>query len=239
MKKALDSSVLIVFVMGVIALFTTTGYSQNPQAQEKIAELKQSMAKNKQALAQYSWQEQDTISIKGEVKKQELFQVRMGPDGKNQKTAIGTQAAQQQSSGGRQGRVKQRVVEKKTEEFKEYAQQIKELAQAYAHPDPQKLQQAFQQGNLSLASAGSSSMFAMTIKNYLKPNDSVVLTLAKNTGIKDIKINSYLKDPSDAVNLAIQFEQLPDGTNHVSTMSLDGVSKKLNVAIRNSNYQKM
>ena len=34
------------------------------------------MAQNKQALAQYTWAEQVTISLKGEQKKQEHFQVR-------------------------------------------------------------------------------------------------------------------------------------------------------------------
>jgi hypothetical protein len=31
---------------------------------------------------------------------------------------------------------------------------------------------------------------------------------------------------------------LPDGTNHVSTMQINGVSKELTVTSRNSNYQK-
>jgi hypothetical protein len=32
---------------------------------------------------------------------------------------------------------------------------------------------------------------------------------------------------------------LPDGTNHVSTMQINGVSKNLLVTTQNSNYQKM
>jgi hypothetical protein len=45
--------------------------AQNPQLQEHIAEIKQASAA-KQALARYTWQEQQTISIKGEVKKTQL-----------------------------------------------------------------------------------------------------------------------------------------------------------------------
>jgi hypothetical protein len=37
--------------------------------------------------------------------------------------------------------------------------------------------------------------------------------------------------------LTVQFGRLPDGTNHVSSMVVNGVSKQLNVAIQNANYQ--
>jgi hypothetical protein len=37
----------------------------------------------------------------------------------------------------------------------------------------------------------------------------------------------------------IQFAKLPDGTNHVAIMVIDGVSKQLNVAVQNSDYNKM
>jgi hypothetical protein len=59
---------------------------QNSQVQEKLADIKQASAANKQALAHYSWQEQETISLKGEVKDTKVYQVQMGPDGQQQKT---------------------------------------------------------------------------------------------------------------------------------------------------------
>jgi hypothetical protein len=41
--------------------------AQNPQVAQKVAEIKQAAANNKQALARYTWQEQQAISLKGEV----------------------------------------------------------------------------------------------------------------------------------------------------------------------------
>src|SRR5215471_7036593 len=79
--------------------------AQNPEMQQRVGEIKESAAKNKQALAQYMWQEQDTISLKGEVKKQELYQVRLGPDGKPQKSPLSPQESGAQQSGGRHGRL--------------------------------------------------------------------------------------------------------------------------------------
>lgn len=52
-----------------------------------------------------------------------------------------------------------------------------------------------------------------------------------------IQIASYMDDPKDAMKLTVGFSRLPDGTNHVSSLAIDGVSKQLNIAIQNANYQ--
>jgi hypothetical protein len=70
------------------------------------------------------------------------------PDGQPHKTEINDQKAQ--SGGGREGRLKKHIAEKKTEEYKEYSQQIGALAKQYTTPNPERLMQAKQQGNLSL-----------------------------------------------------------------------------------------
>ena len=62
--------------------------AQNPELQEKLAAIKQSSAANKQALAHYTWLEQQTISLKGDVKKTQQFQVRIGPDGQQQRASF-------------------------------------------------------------------------------------------------------------------------------------------------------
>ncbi|HEY6307904.1 MAG TPA: hypothetical protein VI488_15750 [Candidatus Angelobacter sp.] len=236
---------LATLAAAILALSPLTAHravAQNPnqagapasQLQERLAEVKESAAKNKQALAQYTWQEQQTTAVKGDVKSQKLFQVRLGPDGKPQKTeTMGTP----QSSGGHG--VKGHIKEKKKEEFQEYGQQIGALAQQYA-PDPQKLQQAYQQGNLMLASGGAPGAVKMVIKNYVKPNDQVTLIFNQQTkAIQSVEIQSYLSDPKDAVKIAQQYSQLPDGTSHVSTSQINGVSKDLLITTQNSNYQKL
>ncbi len=43
--------------------------AQNSMLQQRVQEIKQSAAANKKALARYTWEEQQTISLKGEVKK--------------------------------------------------------------------------------------------------------------------------------------------------------------------------
>jgi hypothetical protein len=51
-----------------------------------------------------------------------------------------------------------------------------------------------------------------------------------------LQIASYMNDPKDAMNLTVRFSRLPDGTNHVDGVVMDGVSKQLNIATQNSNY---
>ncbi len=212
-----------------------TLHAQNPALQQKLAEVKTASAANKQALAHYTWQEQQTTSIKGEVKKQQVFQVSVGPDGQQQKTQIGGSQAPPPPSGGK---FKQHVVAKKTAEFKDYGEQIADLAKQYTAPDPERLQAAFQAGNVSLQSGGGEGQIILVIKNYVKPGDSLTLTFNRQAkAIQSVQVASYLDDPSDAVTIAAQFAKLPDGTNHVTSTQINGVSKQLTVVTQNSNYQ--
>jgi len=185
-------------------------WAQNPDMQQKLMEIKQSAAANKQSLARYTWLEQQTTSIKGEVKKTQQFQVRIGPDGQQQKVELNPQAPAEPSG----GRLKRHIVAKKTEEFKDYGQQIAELGKQYAQLDPQALDQAYQRG------------------------DSLTLVFNRQQkALLSVQVASYLTDPSDAVRIAVQYDKLPDGTNHVASNQVTGVSKQLGVMIQNSSYQ--
>jgi hypothetical protein len=208
--------------------------AQNPQTEQKVAEIKQASAANKQALAHYTWQEQQVISLKGEVKKTVSYQVSVGLDGQQQKIELGSSAAPPPTG----GRLKQHIVAKKKDEFQEYGQEVAALAKQYTQPDPQLLQQAYQQGNTSIQLGGAPGTVTLAIKNYLKPGDSMMLVFDEGSKtIQTLQIASYLSDPKDAVTIAVQFAKLPAGINHVATAQVNGVSKQMTVAIQNFNYQ--
>ena len=230
------SAVLIASVILIGSLFNQPANAQNPELQQRVAELKENMAKNKQMLAQYTWVEQVTISLKGEQKKQEHFQVRLGPDGKSQKTSLDPAPA---PPSGRQGRLKEHVIEKKKEEYTDYADQMKALAQQYVPPDKDLIQQAYAQGNISLGpTGGAPNQIQLVIKNYVKQGDSMTLVIDKTQKqLLSVQIASWLNHPKDAMNLTVQFTGMPGGPNHVSSVVMDGVSKQLNIATQNSNYQ--
>ena len=225
--------------LGLSAAFAWLLAAQSPELQQKVAEVKEAMAANKQALAQYTWVEQDTISLKGEQKKQEHFQVKLGADGKPEKTPLDPQAAPAAPSGGR---LKQHIVEKKKEEYKDYADQIKALIQQYLPPDKEKIEAARQSGNVSLGTVagGGPGQYQLVISNYIKQGDKMTLVFDRaEKGIARLSIASYLDDPKDAVTVDAEFSRIPGGPNHVSAETINGVSKQLTISVQNSNYQKL
>jgi len=231
--KGLTHSV-IAAVACLVVLTGKMAIAQNPQMEEKVMAITEAQRANKQKLTQYTWQETQTISIKGNVKDTKVYEVQMGANGQPMKNEIGNEKAQ---SGGHEGRLKEHAVEKKTEEYQQYGQELGALAKQYTTPDPDRLTQAKQQGDIALQpGAGAVSL---VIKNYVKPGDSVTMTINEQThSPQSLQVSSYLDDPKDAVTISAQFAQLPDGTNHVATTQIDGVSKQLTINTQNSNYQR-
>ena len=218
----------LILLSGMIAA------AQSQQMEEKLMALKQNQATNKQKLAQYTWQETETMSIKGSVKDTKVYQVQM-VNGQQQKTEVSNQQAQQS---GRQGRLKEHIVDNKKQEYQEYGQSIGALAKQYTTPDPDRLMQAKQAGNISLQPGGGT--VNLIIKNYVKPGDSVTFTIDPvSKQLQNVRVASYLDDPKDAVTISAEFAQLPDGTNHVASTLINGESKQLTVNNQNSNYQRM
>ncbi len=230
--RVVSGIVLLTLLCGVCA------FAQNSDLQEKLAALKQSTAENQQRLHQYQWVETQQLTLKGEPKPPKQFQCQYGPDGQVVKTPIGQQPQPQQQSGGRGGRMKERVVAKKTEEMKDYMGDVKGVLGMYVPPNPQKMQAAFQSGNASIAPTGGA--VNLVFKNYAQPSDQMTITFNPGTKkISDVNVNTYTDKPSEVVTLAVQFASLPDGTNYAEKTVLNATSKQLVVTTTNSNYQKL
>jgi hypothetical protein len=116
---------------------------------------------------------------------------------------------------------------------------MKALAQQYLPPSKERLQQAYEQGNVTLGpAAGAPNEIQLIIRNYLKPQDSLTLVFDRaQKGLVRIQIASYMDGPKDKMNLTVQYNRLPDGSNQISNLVIDGVSKQMNVATQNSDYQ--
>jgi hypothetical protein len=228
-------SVIVLSTMAYgLAFAVPRAHAQNPELMQKVQSVKQTAAANKQALALYTWQEQQVISLKGEVKKTVSYQVSVGPGGQQQKIELGSTAAPAPSG----GRLKQRIVARKTNEFEQYGQNVAALVKQYAPPDPQLLQQAYQQGNISIQLGGVPGTTTLVIKNYIKPGDSMTLVFNQaSKTIMSLQVATYLNGPSDVVTMAVRFSKLPTGVNYVSNVLVNGVSKQMTVALTTFNYQ--
>jgi hypothetical protein len=217
----------------------TVVFGQAPP--ERVAAIKESLAKNQAALKQYSWVETTQISLKGEVKKTEQKQCSYGADGKVQKTPVPGAAPPPQPappSGGKGGRLKKKVVANKVEETKEYMEQVAALVQAYVPPDPQKIQAAGAAGNLAVQPAAG--VTTMTVKNYLKAGDSLAIGLDSSANtMRSVQVSSYVEKPKDDdVTLNVTFANLEDGTSYPQKSVLVVAAKNIQVTVTNSGYKK-
>jgi len=221
-------------IIGVAALLATVPTpAQNSDLQQRLTAVKQSVAENQQRLRQYQWVETTQLTLNGDAKPPTQDMCQYGPDGTVQKTPMGPPP---QAPSGR--RIKQRIIEKKTEEMQQYMGQVKSLLGMYVPPDPQKMGQAYQAGKVTLNPSGGGVNLVFT--DYAQPGDQMTLffdTAARK--IRSVNVNTYMDNPKDSVTLTVQMASLPDGTNYAQQTALDATAKKLQVTKTNSNYQKL
>jgi len=226
-------SMCLAMISAVALAIAVPALSQNSDVQEKLAAVKQAAAENKQKIRQYQWIETTQLTLKGDAKPATKNSCLYGPDGTVQKTPIGP--APQQPSGGK---VKQKVIEKKKGEMKDYMQDVKAVLGLYVPPDPQKMQADFQAGKVSLNPAGGA--VNLIFADYAQPGDKMTLTFDTATKkITGLSINTYMGQEKDVVTLQVQMASLPDGTSYESQTILSATAKQLVVTTTNSNYQKV
>ena len=215
-------------IMALVAVFPL--YAQDGA---QLAMIKQAMAANAQKLHQYQWTEVTQVTLNGEPKLPTEYSCQYGPDGSVQRTAMGPPPAP--PSGGPFMR---RIVERKQAEMKQYMGNVKGVLALYLPPDPQKMEQAKQAGNLSVNPvAGAVNLI---FKNYVQPGDQLTLTFDTTAKkVAQVNVNTFMGDAQDAVTLQVQMASLPDGTNYAQQTILNATAKNLVVTTTNSNYQKV
>jgi hypothetical protein len=200
--------------------------AQDDPLQQRVAALKDAAMANRHALAQYTWQQIETVSIKGDVKKTEKFQVRFLPDGTQQKTPIDPDKPQ--------------VVEKETKDYEDYGKKLAALAHLYAHPDPTRLQTAYRAGKVSVGPTGNPDEARLVIQDYAKTGDTVTISFDQaQNAVTSVQVQSYLDVPDDKASIVVKFARIPDGPHYPQNIGIEGVSKQFAVGMVNSDYRKI
>jgi hypothetical protein len=222
---------MMIGVMPLAAVFPVA--AQDSAAQDRLAMVKQAVAANAQKLRQYQWIETTQLTLNGDAKPVTQNSCQYGPDGTVQKTPMGPPPPE--PSGGP---VKRRIIERKQAEMKEYMGQVKGLLALYLPPDPQKMEQAKQAGNVSVNPVPGA--LNLIFSNYAQAGDKMTLTFDTTAKkISSISINTYLGDPRSVVTLQVQMASLPDGTNYPQQTVLNATAKQLVVTTTNASYQKL
>lgn len=224
--------VAMVAVMALGAAFPLS--AQDNAVQERLAMVKLVMAANAQRLHQYQWVETTQVTLNGEQKPPTQASCQYGPDGTIQKTPIGSPPVQPMG-----GPLMRRVEERKKAELKQYMGEVKSVLALYVPPDPQKMEQAKQAGNLSVNPVPPSEV-NLVFANYAQPGDHLTLTF--DTAAKKVAalgVNTTMGASQDPVTLQVQMASLPDGTNYAQQTVVNAPAKQLMVTTSNSNYQKL
>jgi hypothetical protein len=228
--------VLGFFLIWVLPAFVSSAWSQqaNSDLQEKVAALKESVAQNQQNLRRYRWVETSETILKGETKSTKQSQCQYGPDGKVQKTTLAASAPPKQKKG-----LRGRVVEKKTDEMKDYMERVASLIQRYVPPDGSQIQESFQSGK-SILQPSAGGIVTIVLRDYAKPGDTVSLAFdAASKKIQGYDVSTFLDAPEDVVTLKVVFETLADGTSHVAQSVLDATAKQIQIRNTNSGYNRI
>jgi len=205
--------------------FVSTASAQAPPAvQERIAAIKQSLAKSKQTLQQYEWIETTTVILKGEQKAQIMDKCYYGMDGKVQKVPV------LPPQGGSS---------KKKEELQDYVKSAIALLQKYVPPDPTMIQRCVDLGKVSIQKMVPGASATLAFSDFLLPGDnlSIALDLVKNN-ITGSNVNTYLDTQKDPVTVNVGFGSLLDGTTYPANIVLNLPSKKLQLEVQTSGYRK-
>jgi hypothetical protein len=212
--------------------------AQTPE--QRIAALKKNMAQSQAQLRKYEWVETTIVSHKGEEKRRKEERCYYGADGTLQKLPVGDQPQQaSQGGGGRRGRLKEHVVDKKKDEIQQYMEKAVALVKQYVPPNPKAIDAAKSAGNVAVR-PGQAGRVRLEITNYLKSGDMMAIDVdATANRLLGVSVNTYMDSPSDAVTLAVQFATLNDGTTYTGQTTLDAKAKEMQVVIQNTGYRPM
>jgi len=224
--------VTLTLVAGVLLASAMPSFAQSAMLQQKVQQAKQLLAENRMQLARYTWQMQETVSVNGDVKKQDLYQVVSGPPGSPPVKTLIAQPVDAQGT-SRQHGIRHRM----QQDFENYAAAIGALVKSYYPVDPNRLKQLAAGGFVALKSAGLPGYSAIVISNYVKPGDSIVITFGNNPkALYTIDVSSYLDQPSNAASMHVRFARLPDGTSYAATTAVIGQAKNLQIVDQSSNF---
>src|SRR6188768_4185418 len=212
-----------------------------PTPDQMVATLKQNLAESQKRLRQYEWVETTAISLKGEEKSRKQQRVYYGADGKLVKTPLGEEPAKAAQGGGgggrRGGRLKEKIIENKKDDMKEYMEKAAALIHRYVPPDPAQVQKAKDAGNM-LVRPPADGKLRVEFRDYVQPSDQMMIDIdAKAALLSALSVATYLEKKDDAVTLNVRFATLPDGTSYNAQTTLEAKAKNIRVVVENAGHR--
>lgn len=190
---------------------------------------------NAEALKAFSYQQRMQLRLKGETKKVTLNQMSHDINGNLQKTLLSEQPpAGAQPSGGR---LKRRIVAKKTGEFKEMMDEIAALVKSYTELPPERLQASLKQATFSPGQGDMAGSVQIVMRNVIQSGDSMTIWIDSTAMLyrRVLIATTYEGNP---VTVTANYATLPSGHGYMAQAILNYPKKEVVVQIDNSNYQR-
>jgi hypothetical protein len=235
-------------LMLLVAMVLTTGLGSWVNGRSAIAfqgmnpaEVAGAIKANGAALKTFSWQQRMQVQLKGDIKKVTLNQMNYDINGNLQKTLLSEQPApdsgDSDSGGGRRGgRIKQKVVEKKTGEFKDMMEGIAALVKSYTELPPDQLQAALKKAVFGAGQGDMNGSVQIQMTGVLQPGDSLTVWIDRQAMLfrRNSIGTTYEQNP---VTVIANYAMLPSGQVYMAQAVVNYPAKQVVVQIDNSNYQ--
>lgn len=219
----------------LLSLIFTAALASQAYSQIDPGKFAARMEENTKKLKEYTYTQKTQVYFKGELKKTKLAQVHFDPaTGEKVVVPMDSGDAEQQPDQGRGGRLRARMVEKKRDEMKEYADRLVGLMHQYLPPNPDRIKAAMTRAQVTPPAGGDAKI---ALSDYLKPGDTVTFSMnPESKRLDQIAINSSLD--SDPVSFTVDFARLPDDTNYPSVTNIKSEAKGLEIRVTTSDYHK-
>jgi hypothetical protein len=199
-------------------------------------EFTEKMSENSKKLKQYTYLQKTQIFLKGELKGTKLARVHYDP-ATGEKVSEPLNDAPPQEQGGRRrlmGRMKEKKIEEKKDEMKEYVERLMGLMGQYLPPNPDRMKAAMPNALIAPPASGQAKLI---LNGYLKPGDKMTFVVDTSTkSLSEIAIDSSLDDKP--VSFQVVFSKLADGPNYPSLTNINAPAKELRIAVATSDYHK-
>lgn len=213
----------------LVAAASAAVVAQPPDPAQMAMQFGDNSKKNAKALRQYSWKMRTEVTVKGEPKSLQLYQMRFDADGRPQKTPISGEQVEKKKV---RGPVRKRVVKTKISKAKEYVGKVTELVQSYNHPSAGTMLDFFNKATFTPTSGG---LVEVKGGDFLQPDDEATFWIDAATGTaRTFSFRTTME--GDPINGQVDFETLQNGPSYAARTTISMPAKNLKAVVENFDH---
>lgn len=228
-NRPLPLLALVACLAALLAPGAGPAFAQKPDPAALANQYAANAKSNAAAMRSYTWKMRVEMTIKGDPKPAQLYQMRFDRDGRLQKTPR-TPRQEQEPQRGLRGRIKQR----KIEDFKEWADSLGDLVKDYLAPAPAIMGNFYGKASFTPAEDGSVQVSA---GEFIQPGDRATFWLDPKTKAA-LRFAFETSLEGDPVKGQVEFARVEGGPQYAARVTVEAPGRSLTAVIENFNYEK-